>query len=123
MFLYFRGKVPRINEKIVGGEEVIPNSLPYQGSFQYDYGGDSFFHFCGGIVYSETHAITAAHCCDGQSANGLQFAVGEHNLFESDGTETKVGIARIMMHEDYSPFDLSNDICMLEFSEPIQMDR
>jgi secreted trypsin-like serine protease len=123
VFPDFRGKLPKIDEKIVGGDEVTPNSLPYQGSFQYDYAGDSFFHFCGGIVYSETHAITAAHCCDGQSASGLQFAVGEHNLFQADGTESKVQVRSLYMHEEYSTSDLSNDICIIEFAERIQMDR
>merc|ERR1712210_400480 len=42
--------------KVVGGEEVVPGSRPYQLSFQYDFG----FHFCGAIAYSGNYAITAA---------------------------------------------------------------
>merc|ERR1712045_863558 len=69
------------DEKIVGGEEVVPGSRPYQLSFQYDFG----FHFCGAIAYKGNYAITAAHCCEGQSASSLRMIACEHNLFEEDG--------------------------------------
>ena len=56
------------DSKIVGGNEVMPGSRPYQLSFQYQFG----FHFCGAIAYTTDFAITAAHCCEGQSANSLR---------------------------------------------------
>ena len=59
------------DSKIVGGEEVVPGSRPYQLSFQYDFG----FHFCGAIAYTSDYAITAAHCCTGQSAGDLRVSI------------------------------------------------
>ena len=47
---------------------MYPGSRPYQLSFQYRFG----FHFCGAIAYSADYAITAAHCCEGQSASGVK---------------------------------------------------
>ena len=64
------------DSKIVGGEEVVPGSRPYQLSFQYDFG----FHFCGAIAYSGDYAITAAHCCEGQSASSLRVSYKNASL-------------------------------------------
>lgn len=40
--------------KIVGGTEVSPHTLPYQISFQ---DASSEFHFCGGTVYTEVQVM------------------------------------------------------------------
>ncbi len=100
---------------------MTAHSIPYQASFQYDFGGNDFFHFCGGIVYNENYVITAAHCCEGQNPGGVQVALGEHNLFATDGDEYKVGVSEIIIHEDYGVFSYSNDICLLRTSGPIMM--
>lgn len=51
-------------DKIVGGIEVAPNSLPFQISLQLRK-GNSYFHICGGSVLDETTILTAAHCVVG----------------------------------------------------------
>merc|ERR1712227_619111 len=96
------------DSKIVGGEEVVPGSRPYQLSFQYDFG----FHFCGAIAYTSDYAITAAHCCTGQSAGDLRVVAGEHNLFEEDG-QVKVNVLGLTIHPGYGPFGYENDICLI----------
>ncbi len=44
--------LPRVDEKIVGGDVVTPNSLPYQVSMQFG-GIFGFSHGCGGSVMNE----------------------------------------------------------------------
>jgi len=95
--------------KVVGGEEVVPGSRPYQLSFQYDFG----FHFCGAIAYTGDYAITAAHCCEGQSASSLRMIACEHNLFEEDG-QAVANVLSLTVHENYGPFGFENDICLVE---------
>merc|ERR1712226_1416281 len=97
------------DSKIVGGEEVVPGSRPYQLSFQYDFG----FHFCGAIAYTGDFAITAAHCCEGQSASSLRMIACEHNLFEEDG-QAVANVLSLTVHENYGPFGFENDICLVE---------
>merc|ERR1711963_1318601 len=92
------------DEKIVGGEEVVPGSRPYQLSFQYDFG----FHFCGAIAYKGNYAITAAHCREGQSASSLRMIACEHNLFEEDG-QAVANVLSLTVHENYGPFGYEND--------------
>eukprot|EP00095_Tigriopus_kingsejongensis_P012603 maker-scaffold531_size145796-snap-gene-0.18 protein:Tk12603 transcript:maker-scaffold531_size145796-snap-gene-0.18-mRNA-1 annotation:"PREDICTED: trypsin-3-like" len=106
-------------DKIVGGTEVEPNSIPYQVSLQYP-GID--FHFCGGAIYDESTVITAAHCCAGQSPSDLRVNAGEHSLSNSDGTEQLRDVSKIIGHEDYgTPGQFSNDVCLLKLSEPLEL--
>merc|ERR1711944_347693 len=54
------------DSKIVGGEEVVPGSRPYQLSFQYDFG----FHFCGAIAYTKDS-------CQGDSGGPMTCGEGD----------------------------------------------
>ncbi|CAB4054146.1 PRSS1_2_3 [Lepeophtheirus salmonis] len=67
------------NPKVIGGEVVEPNSIPYQLSIK-----NRGFHFCGGSIYDETTAITAAHCCVVINVDITTVVAGDHNqLFPS----------------------------------------
>merc|ERR1712038_91789 len=107
-----------INEKIVGGDEVIPHSIPHQVSLQYKF---IDFHFCGGSVVNSDTIMTAAHCCDGQSASELKVVAGDHNLARDEGTEQTVDVSRIIMHPDYNPRTIYNDICILKLEKDMDI--
>jgi len=106
-----------VDERIIGGDEVTPYSLPFQISFQTTSG----FHFCGGSVYDENTIITAAHCCDGQSANRIKVVAGEHNLEKNEGYEQERSVRRIEMHEQYDSSRITSDICILKLDEPLTL--
>jgi trypsin len=58
------GKYPLIPEdKIVGGTEVAPNSLPFVVSLQRKF-LTLTTHACGGTIIDEKTILTAAHCID-----------------------------------------------------------
>jgi secreted trypsin-like serine protease len=106
-----------VDERIIGGEEVEPNSIPYQVSFQTTGG----FHFCGGSVLDENTIITAAHCCDGQTASRVKIIAGEHNLDKNEGTEQERDVRRIIMHENYDSSRITSDICLLKVDSPLTL--
>lgn len=59
------GKYQQIpSDKIVGGLEVEPNSLPFMVSLQRKF-LIGFSHSCGGSILNEDTILDAAHCVDG----------------------------------------------------------
>ena len=115
----FRRPMVEDDSKIVGGEEVTPNSIPYQVSFQNKATG---FHFCGGAVKDDSTIITASHCCDGKSPANVQIVAGDHNLFQDEGPEQTADVSEIIMHPNYpKPQRYSNDVCILKLSTPLEM--
>lgn len=44
---------------------------------------------------------------------------GEHNLNKNDGTEQEIVLSKIIQHEDYNAFTISNDISLLKLSHPL----
>lgn len=53
------------DDKIVGGKEVVPNSLPFQISLQRRSSSGIFSQSCGGSILNENTILDAAHCVDG----------------------------------------------------------
>ncbi|CAG0912668.1 unnamed protein product [Notodromas monacha] len=107
------------HSKIVGGELAEPGQFPYQVSFQVNYFGYS--HICGGSILDETTVITAGHCCDaGFNADEMRVVLGEHDLNDDEGNEQFVDVRQYILHEDYSSFDLTNDICLLKLAGSIE---
>ncbi|XP_027223425.2 trypsin-1 [Penaeus vannamei] len=107
--------------KIVGGSEVTPGELPYQLSFQ-DNSWGTAWHFCGASIYNENWAICAGHCVQGDDFDNpsyLQVVAGEHNFDVNEGNEQTVVLSKIIQHEDYNGFTISNDISLLKFSQPL----
>ena len=66
--------------------------------------------------------LTAAHCCDGETLDGIRVVAGEHNLFEAEGPEQTRDVAAIIIHERYGdPQQYSNDVCILALSEDLDL--
>ncbi|XP_040571316.1 trypsin-1 [Lepeophtheirus salmonis] len=102
--------------KIVGGNAVKPNSIPYQISFQLKSG----FHFCGGSIIDKDTVLTAAHCCQNFEPEEVQIVAGEHNLSKVSGIEQIANVSFIKYHEDYATKGTNNDICLLKLESSLE---
>eukprot|EP00099_Drosophila_melanogaster_P024447 NP_722785.1 uncharacterized protein Dmel_CG17234 [Drosophila melanogaster] len=111
------GQVNRWEQRIIGGEPIGIEQVPWQVSLQYF--GD---HVCGGSIYSENIIVTAAHCFFDEEGNrlddqGYQVRAGSA-LTDSNGT--LVDVAALIIHEEYA-FDLNiNDIAIVRLSTPLE---
>lgn len=116
------------NGRIVGGNEAVPNSYPHQAAllirFQLVTG------LCGGTVITATHVLTAAHCLE--FSINTQVIMGVHNIFTVEETQARTIVERsnYIVHENYDPQLLYNDIALLfltkavtfnEYIQPIQL--
>uniref|UniRef100_A0A7M4FT08 pancreatic elastase n=1 Tax=Crocodylus porosus TaxID=8502 RepID=A0A7M4FT08_CROPO len=102
-----------LTERVIGGQEARPNSWKWQVSLQLAYADapEYFYHVCGGTLISATWVMTAAHLI-------YRVALGDHNLFDFDGTEYFIGVDGIFIHEGWDPSDIANgnDIALLRLS-------
>jgi len=108
---------------IVGGEEAEPHSIPFQVSLRQVDADD--WHFCGASVIGPRHILTAAHCTViWDSVEEVEVVVGEHDRSVDEGTEQRVKVTKMTVHESYgSPKNYENDIAIWEVAEDIVMNE
>merc|ERR1712240_557354 len=98
--------------RIVGGTEAYAGEFPHQIALLRGGVGGSLM--CGGSLVAENVVVTAGHCCDGQSASRLGVRVGNHHLYQDDPDQADIAVAKVMLHEQYDSWTISNDICLRE---------
>ncbi|XP_055748569.1 elastase 2 like [Salvelinus fontinalis] len=106
---------PPVVTRVVGGEDVRPNSWPWQISLQYDRDGE-WRHTCGGTLISSEWVLTAAHCI---SSRTYRVNLGKHNLAETEEGSLAVGVAKIIVHEKWNPLFIRNDIALIKLETPV----
>lgn len=95
--------------KIVGGYECAKNSVPHQVSLWDGY------NFCGGTLLSEEWVLSAAHC---KPKSNIEVRLGEHNIWEVEGTEQHIMSAEFIRHPDYNSRTQDSDIMLIRLSSP-----
>ncbi|XP_005690872.1 PREDICTED: chymotrypsin-C [Capra hircus] len=110
---------PNLSARVVGGEDAIPHSWPWQISLQY-LRDDTWRHTCGGTLISPSHVLTAAHCI----SNTLTYrvALGKNNLeVEDEAGSLYVGVDTIFVHEKWNSFLVRNDIALIKLAETVEL--
>jgi hypothetical protein len=104
-----------IQQRIVAGEEAIPNSYPWQVSL-----AQGTFHFCAGSLIFTNYVLTAGHCCEYSNTGNLQVRVGAHNL-NSPTTYSTYSVSKIIIHGKFDSDTLANDICLLKLTNSVTL--
>ena len=145
MCLSAEGRQTRSRNRIVGGEVVLPNSLPYQVSLQVrGRGGVTLamegaceisnfitlqlsdwdnWPYCGGALLTDSLVVTSAHCCDHINVETVLAVAGEHDLYADEGPEQERRVASAVMHPDYDWYTFENDICLLRMDSPFVLNQ
>ncbi|MCG7933439.1 MAG: serine protease [Candidatus Thiodiazotropha taylori] len=98
--------------RIIGGEEAQPAAYPWMVSLRHDGGGQ----FCGASLVAPDWVMTAAHCVEGENAQGIEAVIGDLDLNQTDQGELTRQINRIVVHPDRSASSDDHDIALLELS-------
>ncbi|XP_021922104.1 trypsin alpha-like [Zootermopsis nevadensis] len=99
---------PRLDGRIVGGEDADINDYPYQLSFEY-----SGSHMCGASIISAIWVVTAAHCVDGVSPSYAQFRAGS----SIRGTGGSIHpAAELIANPDYDYYTIDFDVAVARVS-------
>ncbi|XP_037844800.1 coagulation factor IX isoform X2 [Chlorocebus sabaeus] len=100
--------------RVVGGEDAKPGQFPWQVVLN-----GKVDAFCGGSIVNEKWVVTAAHCVETDAK--ITVVAGEHNIEETEHTEQKRNVIRIIPHHNYNATinKYNHDIALLELDEPL----
>jgi len=111
-------------DRIVGGVEVKPHSLPWQVAFMYT--GNNM---CGGTILCRRFVMTAGHCVineDGsmRDPKGGRILVGRHDLHKSEPSAAEHATKTFHLHPSFKPINANqanddNDFAIVELKDPI----
>jgi hypothetical protein len=108
---------PRIN--IVGGMDADIKDYPWQISiFSLDESGNLLSHSCGGSIIDPYWIVTAAHCIR-DKAYKRQKIIAEITDLSRAYYGQVMEITDYIIHPDYNPDSITNDIALLRLSMPI----
>ncbi|XP_040596357.1 trypsin V-A-like [Mesocricetus auratus] len=96
------------DDRIVGGYTCQKHSVPYQVSL------NAGSHVCGGSLITDHWVLSAAHCYHPR----LQVRLGEHNIYEIEGSEQFIDAAKIIPHPDYDKWNTDNDVMLIKLKSP-----
>ena len=103
-------------KRVVGGSDALEAEVPWQVELQ------RFGHFiCGGALVSGHAVVTAAHCLsscmlpDIYSVVVGSLAIGWHKHIQ-EPNEQKLKVHKFVLHPDWDPRTLTNDIALLYVS-------
>ncbi|KPJ11407.1 Trypsin [Papilio machaon] len=88
--------------RIIGGRPAPPGKWPWQEAF------------CGGTLVSLWWVVTAAHCV----RRRLLVRLGEHDLFVRGRSELEMRVVGAVVHPNYDPDTVVNDVAMLRLPAP-----
>ncbi|XP_016970938.2 serine protease SP24D-like [Drosophila rhopaloa] len=110
------GNESEIEPRIVGGTKAKEGQFPHQISLRLR--GE---HFCGGVIISSTHVITAAHCVKhGDSVVPADlWTVQAGSLLLSSGG-VSIPVATVTVHPNYNR--RGHDLAVLRLQSPLTFD-
>ncbi|XP_065353348.1 polyserase-2-like [Cloeon dipterum] len=101
-----------LNGKLSGGPEVMRGQFPWQASLVVDQ-----VLFCSGSLVLKNWVLTAAHCVSNASA----VTVNLGSFTKDDLRSATIQAARILVHENFGPESLHNNLALLQMSSEAKL--
>ena len=109
------------NRRVVGGEIVVPNSIPFQAGLLMAFAGGT--GLCGGSIINARNVLSAAHCFG--ASTSTQVILGAHQLTSVEATQQRqtVTSANYRLHAGYNPQTLQNDVALLHLPNAVTFNQ
>lgn len=101
--------------RIVGGRPADPREWPWMAALLRK---DSV-QYCGGVLITDRHVLTAAHCVEKFKPRDIRVRLGEYDFSKTDETRAlDFSVSEIRVHRDFDPVTYENDIAIIKIHRP-----
>ena len=103
--------------KVISGSPYDLEEAPWQVALISNGRGNFQGQFCGGSLLTPIHVLTAAHCVEDLKARQILVA---NTDFLDDSKRGRTAVKEILLHPDWDPISMENDIAILYLKKPIR---
>jgi len=105
-----------IGTRIVGGQAADPRAWPWMVALL----RGTPDAYCGGVLISQRHVLTAAHCVQSFKPREIRVRLGVYE-FTNDTLTAGQPIRRVRIHPRYEPFSYRYDAAILTLERPAEL--
>ncbi|CAA9998715.1 unnamed protein product [Nesidiocoris tenuis] len=108
-----------VMQRVVSGFETTKGAYPWQASIRVTSISGKNTHWCGAVVISPFHVLTAGHCLRDYVKAAYLVRAGDFDSEVSEETEQDLGVEGIWIHPDLDKETrLNNDIGIVKLKAP-----
>uniref|UniRef100_A0A182WB30 Scavenger receptor class A n=1 Tax=Anopheles minimus TaxID=112268 RepID=A0A182WB30_9DIPT len=107
---------PTYGARVVHGSETVYGHHPWQASLRV-----KTLHWCGAVLITRYHVLTAAHCLIGYPKSTYRVRIGDYHTAAYDQAELDIFIENTYIHEQFREnHHMSNDIAVIVLKTPVR---